>query len=144
MDDSTEAEMTPQAQMPEALRVLAEKNLAQTRELYARSKKALEAMLDSWEKTFGAAGQGAAALNRKVMDMTDRNISSGFDFAKSLASAKTVAEAMELHSAYWRHQLTTLEQQAQEVRELSSRVTADMVEPTKVQMNRVTDDMHKS
>jgi hypothetical protein len=120
----TDGEMATQQVMPEALRAVAEKNLAQTRELYARSKKALEAMLDSWEKTFGTAGQGAAALNRKVMDMTDRNINCGFDFAKSLASAKTVAEAMHLHSMYWRDQLTTLEQQAQEVRELSSRITA--------------------
>ena len=131
-------------QMPEAIRTLAEKNIAQTQELYARSKDALEALLESWEQTFGAAGQGVAALNRKVIDMTQRNINSGFDFAKSLAGAKTVAEAIELHSTYWRNQLNTLETQAEEMRELSTRVTADVVEPTKAQMKCVTGDFQKA
>ncbi len=94
-------QFTKDAQMPEAVRVFAEKNIAQSREIYERSKDALEAVLESWERTFDAAGQGAVALNRKVIDITRRNINSGFDFAQSLVGAKTLAEAMELHSTYW-------------------------------------------
>ena len=48
-------------QVPEAIRSLAEKNIAQTRERYERSKDALEAVLASWEQSFDAARQGAAA-----------------------------------------------------------------------------------
>src|SRR3990172_11859466 len=84
------------AQVPEAVRVFAEKNIAQTRELYERSKGTFDKILESWEKTFDAAGQGAVAFNRKVIDITQRNINSGFDFAKSLVAAKTFAEAMAL------------------------------------------------
>ena len=51
----------------EAMRALAEKNVAQTRELYEHSKHALEAALETLEKSFDAVGQGATALNRKVM-----------------------------------------------------------------------------
>ena len=51
----------------EAMRALAEKNVAQTRELYQHSKHALEAALETLEKSFDAVGQGATALNRKVM-----------------------------------------------------------------------------
>jgi hypothetical protein len=64
---------------PEAMRALAETNIAQTQELYERSKQTLEGVLDSWERTFDAAGQGAVALNRKVIELTQRNINSGFD-----------------------------------------------------------------
>ena len=127
------------AQMPEAVRVFAEKNIAQSRELYERSKDAFEKVLESWEKTFDAAGQGAVALNRKVVDITQRNINSGFDFAKSLIGAKSVAEAMELHSTYWQKQLGTLKAQADEMRDLSTRVSADVVEPAKAQMKRGID-----
>src|SRR3989304_4238383 len=112
-------------QMPEAVRVFAEKNIAQSRELYERSKDAFEKVLESWEKTFDAAGQGTVALNRKLVDITQRNINSGFVFAKSFVGAKNVAEAMELHSAYWQKQLSTLKAQADEKRDLSTRVTAD-------------------
>lgn len=59
----------------------------------------------SWNKSFGAANQGAVALNLKVIDIAERNISTGFDLAMSLAGAKNVAEAVEMQSAYWRKQL---------------------------------------
>jgi phasin len=129
-------QFTKDGQMPEAMRAFAEKNIAQSREMYERSKDALEAVLESWERTFDAAGQGAVAINRKVIDITRRNISSGFDFAKSLAGAKTLAEAMELHSSYWSKQLNTLRAQAEEMRDLSTRVTSDVVEPAKAQVKR--------
>jgi phasin len=129
-------QFTKDGQMPEAMRVFAEKNIAQSREIYERSKDALESVLESWERTFDAAGQGAVALNRKVIDITRRNISSGFDFAKSLAGAKTLAEAMELHSSYWSKQLNALRAQAEEMRDLSTRVTSDVVEPAKAQVKR--------
>ena len=91
--------------MREAVRAFAEKNITQTREVYERSKDTLDAVLKSWESSFDAAGQGAVALNRKVIDIVQRNINSGFDLVKSLAGAKTVAEAMELQATYWRKQL---------------------------------------
>ena len=131
-------------QMPEAVRVFAEKNIAQSRELYERSKDAFEKVLESWEKTFDAAGQGAVALNRKLVDITQRNINSGFEFAKSLIGAKTMAEAMALHSTYWQKQLGTLRAQADEVRELSTRVTADVTEPAKAQVKRGIDQVERT
>jgi phasin len=132
------------AQMPEAMRVFAERNIAQTRELYERSKDAFEKVLESWEKTFDAAGQGAVAFNRKMVDITQQNINSSFDFAKSLIGAKSVTEAMELHSTYWRKQLSTLKSQADEMRDLSTRVTADVVEPTKAQVKRGIDQIERT
>ena len=121
---------------PEAMRVLVAKNLAQSREFYDRSKDALEGLLESWERSFGAAGQGAATLNRKVIDIAQRNINSGFDLAKSLAGARSLAEIMELQAAYWRKQFDTLGAQAEEVRSLSNQVTADAARPVREQVKR--------
>ena len=114
------------AQMPESVRALAEKNVAQTRELYEHS---LEAVLESWERFVVAAGQGTVALNRKAIDIARRNISNGFGLAESLAGAKNVAEAMELQTTYWRNQVGELAAQAGEIRTLSSKVTADVSAP---------------
>ena len=63
------------AQMPESMRALAEKSVAQTREFYVHS---LEAVLESWEKFVVAAGQGTVALNRKAIDIALRNINTSF------------------------------------------------------------------
>jgi phasin len=130
-------------QVPEAIRSLAEKNIAQTRELYERSMDVLEAVLASWEKSFDAAGQGAEALNRKVIDITQRNINSGFDLAKSMAEAKSLPEAMELQADYWRKQLSAVEAQVEEVRTLSTQVTAEVTEPIKAQVARGMEELRK-
>jgi phasin len=124
-------------QVPEAMRALAEKNIAQTRQIYERSKDALDAVLESWERSFDAVGQGAVALNRK--DIAQRNINSGFDLAKRLAAAKNLAEAMELQASYWRNQISALQSQAEEMRTLSTKVTSDAAEPIKAQMTRGLD-----
>ena len=89
-------------QVPDTLRVLAERNVAQTRELYERSKQTLQLVLESWQKSFGAAGQGSLAFNQKIMDIAERNINTGFDLATGMAGAKNLAEVMELQAAYWR------------------------------------------
>jgi phasin len=125
-----------EAAIPESVRKLAEKTVTETRVAYERSKTALEAGLDAVEKTLDAAGQGVTALNRKVIDIAQRNVNSGFDLAKSLAAAKTVPQAVELHQSYWRNQVATLSAQAEELRALSTKIAADTVEPVKAQLAR--------
>ena len=130
--------------VPEAVRALAENNIAQARQMYERSKDALEAVLASWERSFDAASQGAAAINRKVIEITQRNINSGFEYAKNLAGAKNLAEVMELQTAYWRKQLSTLGAQAEEMRDLSSQVTTDVTAPIQAQVKRGMDELQKA
>jgi hypothetical protein len=112
------------SQVPDTLQVLAEKNLAQTRDQYERSKNTLKAVLESWQKSFGAVGDGAVALNRKIVDITERNINTGFDLATGLVRAKNLAEVVELHAAYWRKLLGGLQTPAQVGRAASSRTRA--------------------
>ena len=132
------------APVSEAMRALAEQNVAQTREAYESSKHALEAALETLERSFDAVGQGATALNRKVMDIAQRNINSGFDLAKSLAGARNLAEIVELQAAYWRKQFDTLGAQAEEVRSLTTQVTADAAKPVQEQVTRSMDELRKA
>jgi phasin len=128
----------------EAVRELAEKSVDQTREAYERSKNALEAAVDLVARSFDALGQGAAALNRKIIEIAQENVSSGFDLAKSLATAKTLAEMVELRATYWRKQLSALAAQAEEVRALSTKVAADMAAPIKAHVTRSIEQLGAS
>jgi len=103
----------------------------QSREAYERAKATLDAGVEAVERSYDAAGQAATALNRKIIDIAQRNVNSGFDLAKSLASAKNLAEMVELQGAYWRKQLEALMEQAEEVRELSVNASVDVAEPIK-------------
>jgi phasin len=117
--------------IPEAMRAFAGTAVMQSREAYERAKTTLEAGLEAVERSYDAAGQAASALNRKIIDIAQQNVNSGFDLAKSLATAKNLAEIVELQGAYWRKQIETLMVQAEEVRELSVNASADVAEPIK-------------
>ena len=64
--------------VPEGVRALAEKAVAQTREACDRSLDALDASLTRFERTFDAAGQGVVAFNRKIVDLAQCNVDATF------------------------------------------------------------------
>jgi hypothetical protein len=123
---STHRNVTAQLDLlgPKAIRAMAEKAVAQTREMF---------------ETFGAAGQGAAALNLKIVDLALRNVVFGFELARKLAGAKNLAEVVDLQVAYWQKQLA-LPAQTGEVRTLASRVSANTERPIKAHATRRTKD----
>ena len=100
--------------------------------------------VDSLERSFDAAGQGATAFNRKLIDIAQRNLNSGFDLAKSLAGAKNLAEIVELQSAFIRHQFDVFANQASEIRALTTKIAADTAEPIKAQVTRSFETIRKS
>ena len=130
--------------VPEGVRALAEKAVAQTRDAYDRSLDAFDASLMTFERSFDAAGQGAAAFNRKIVDIARRNVDASFDLAKSLAGAKNLADMVELQAAYWRKQFDALTAQADEVRALSTKVTAAAAEPIKAHVASSRDELRKA
>ena len=129
--------------IPEGVRALAEKNVAQARQAYDRSWDAFDASVATFEKSFDAAGQGAAAFNRKIIDISRRNLNSVFDLATSLAGAKDLADIVELQAAHWQKQLGALTSQAEEVRALSTKVAAAAGEPLKAHVKRGMDELRK-
>jgi phasin len=134
----------PDTSVPEAVRAMAAKAVDQSREVYDRSKDALDASVATLERTFDAAGQGAVAFNRKIIDIAQRNVNSGFDLAKSLAGAKNLSEMVELQTAYWQKLLGTLTSQAEEVCALSTKLAAAAGEPLKEQVKRGVDELRKA
>jgi phasin len=126
----------PEAPVPEGVRALAEQAVARTREAYDRSLNAFDASLTTFERTFDAAGQGAVAFNRKIVDFARRNVDASFDLATSLAGAKDLTDMVELQAVFWRKQFGALTAQAEEVRALSTKVTAAAAEPIKSQIAR--------
>ena len=130
--------------IPESVRTMAESGVAQTRQATNRSMDALETSVATFEKSFDAAGQGAVAFNRKFIDLARRNLNSSFDLAKSLAGARTLTDMVELQTTFWRGQFATLSAQAEEVRALSTKVTADTTAPMQAQMARNADEARKA
>src|SRR5512143_3747028 len=128
--------------VPESVRALAEKTVNQSREAYERGKE-LEEAIDALERSFDAAGQGATAFNRKLIDLYQRNLNSAFDLAKKLAGAKTLGEIVELQSAFIRSQFDVFASQASEIRALTTKIAADTTEPIKHQVTKTFEATRK-
>jgi phasin len=137
-------DVTNDTSVPDAVRAMTEKVVDQSREAYDRSKDTFDASVATLERTFDAAGQGAVALNRKIIDIAQQNANSGLDLAKSLAGAKTLSEMVELQSSYWQKLMRTLALQAEEVRALSTKMVAAASAPLKEQVDRGVDELRKA
>jgi phasin len=137
-------DVTNDASVPDAVRAMTEKVVDQSREASDRSKDTFDASVSTLERTFDAAGQGAVALNRKIIDIAQQNVNAGLDLAKSLAGAKTLSEMVELQSSYWQKLMRTLALQAEEVRALSTKMVAAASAPLKEQVDRGVDELRKA
>jgi hypothetical protein len=73
--------------------------------------------MHSITKFLEAANQNAAAVNRKVIEITQRNLNLGFELAKSLArGAGNPSEIARVLTSFWRKQFSELATQAEEAR----------------------------
>jgi phasin len=140
----TEAAAGFDVAVPEAVRSLAEKAVTQSREAYDAAKGVVEEAVGTMEKSLDKAGQGAAAINRKAIDIAQANLNSGFDLAKDLAGARNLAEIVELQAAYARKQFQALVAQAEEFRALSAQVATASSEPFKAHVTRSMELMKRA
>jgi hypothetical protein len=86
------------------------------------------------------AGQGALALNYKVIEIAQRNVNSGFTLVKSLAAAKNLPEVGCLLA----QSVGRVYGQAEQLRALSTNLAADTVEPIKSHVTRGMNERRKA
>jgi hypothetical protein len=137
------AEDTVGAVAPSA-RALAETMIAQYREAYERGRESIDEAVSMVEVTIERGGEGAIALNRKVIDIAQDNLNSSLDLAKQLAGADSLNTAMELNVAFMRKQFETFTAQAQEVRELTTQVANSTSAPAKAHVSHSIQALNKT
>jgi phasin family protein len=108
-----------------------EKSLSALNEMNTHSKKNLEAVVAS----VTAATKGAEALGAQAMSFSKTAFDNQVTAAKSLASAKSVQEVIELQTAFAKSALETYMAQ---VGQMSETVSASMKDSMKPLNERVT------
>ena len=96
----------------------------------------LDNAVETMERSLKAAGQGTVAVNRKLIDFAQANLSSSLDLAKSLACARNPMQVMHLQVTYWDERMKVLASQAEELRALSAEIVAKANEPIREHMRR--------
>ncbi|WP_269716935.1 phasin family protein [Caulobacter sp. NIBR2454] len=108
-----------------------EKSLAALNEMNVHSKKNLEAVVAS----VTAATKGAEALGAQAIAFSKKSVEDQVSAAKTLASAKSVQEAIELQTAFAK---TAMETYLAEVAKWTETVSASVKESVQPLNERVT------
>jgi len=104
------------------------------------SGDAVTSAMDTIERSWKAAGLGTVAVNRKILDFAQQNVSSGLHLARSLAGAKNPVEMARLHVTFWDEQIRALASQAEQLRALSAEIVSEASEPIREHMRKSLSD----
>ena len=123
------------AEFPIGLRELAEKSVANGKDVYDKMKAAAEDATGALEGTVSAAAKGTADYNRKVIEVARANANAAFDYARALLDAKSMTDVAELSSTHAHKQFEALSQQTKDLTALAQRLAVETAEPLKSRLN---------
>jgi len=126
----------PTAEVPAVFREFAEKSIAQARDTYARMKTAAEDATDMVEDTYESAREGIFAIGVKTLDAAKENSDASFAFARDLFGVKTLAEMIELQTAFARKQFDAFGAQMKDLQELTQKCVTDAAKPVTSQVEK--------
>jgi phasin len=116
-------------EMPPEMRAFAEKSVDQAKKAFDGFVIAANQAVSGFEGHAAAAQAGVKEVAQKAMTFAEQNVTSSFDFAQKLMRAQDVSEVVKLHSDYVATQLKSLQEQAKELGESSTRAARDAAKP---------------
>ena len=119
------------AKMQETLRTMTERSMEQSREAYKRMKTAADEATRTLESTLENAHSGSLSMSKKALDAMRSNADLGFAHLEKLASAKSIAELIEMQTGFVRQQMEAAADQAKEMQVLSRDVAQELVRPSR-------------
>ena len=131
---------TQSFEMPDMMRDFAEKGIAQAREAYSKIKAAAEDTTDMVEDTYETARESAFTLGSKALDAAKVHSDASYAFAKDLFGTRTLAEMIELQTAFARQQFETMSAQFKDFQELSQKLVEETTKPVTAHVEKSMKD----
>ncbi|WP_182086837.1 phasin family protein [Aureimonas sp. ME7] len=119
------------ARMGEAFRTMTQKSIEQSRQAYDRMKSAADQASQTLEATIENAHAGSLNLTKRALEGMRAQAEMNFSHLEKLASAKSMAEFIELQTSFLRRQVELAADQAKELQTLSQSVAQDVVRPAR-------------
>ncbi|SMD18983.1 phasin [Rhizobium sp. RU36D] len=125
------------SKMTEGFRDFAEKGAAQSKEAYAKMKTAAEEASKTVEATMQTAQAGTVELGLKAIDAMRTNAEMSLSHMEALLGVKSVAELVELQTAFIRKQAEVTVEQAKSIQETAKKVAETVTKPGKEAAEKV-------
>ena len=123
-------------EIPASVRDFAEKGAAQAKDTVTKFKAAADEASDAFEGAYTSATKGVSTFGLKVLETTRGNANAAFDHAVALFGVKSLADAIELNTAFLRKQTETTTVQVKEFGELAQKVANETIAPVKAQVEK--------
>jgi len=104
---------SPQLEIPEAVRELAERNVEQARTAYGQFMEMARQTQEMVAKSQGAMAAGALEVQTQALRFAEQNIDASFNCAAELAKSRDIKQYLEVQSRYAQSQMKVYAQQAQ-------------------------------
>lgn len=106
---------TPQFEIPQPVRDLAEKNVEQARAAYNQFLDMAKKTQEMMAKSTDAMATSALEVQARAIKYAEQNVNASFAFASDLARARDLKEFMEIQARYAQRQMQAYAEQAQDL-----------------------------
>jgi phasin len=127
---------TPSFEVPSVVREFAEKSVTSARDAYDKFKSAADDATGLVEGAIETAREGAFAIGIKAVDAAKSNTDASFSFARDLFGARTMADVIELQSAFARKQFDAFSSQFKEIQAMTEKLVADTTKPVAAKVEK--------
>lgn len=123
-------------EVPALMRDAAEKAVAKSKEAYETIRKEAEENTAAVEDSVAQLSSGLRELNLKALNAAEQNALAGFDFFKKVIEAKTVAEVVQLQSAFVRDRFEAATSVSKDLQESAKKVVENSSAPIRVKVEK--------
>jgi phasin len=121
----------PLIAVPEIFGGIAGQSVARARENFEKMKAASGEITDILREAYSTNAKGAADYGAKVIEISNANTSSAFDFLALFTGTKSLSEIIQLSATHGRRNFEAVSAQNKELWELAQRVATETAEPIK-------------
>lgn len=119
------------SKMADSYREFADQSVSKTKENYEKVKTAAEDATKAVEATLETAQAGTVELSMKAIDAARANVEHSLSHMEALLGVKSVAQMIELQTAFFRKQTELMVDQAKTMQEAARKVMDDVAKPGK-------------
>ena len=111
---------TPQFEIPTDMRKMTEQSMEQVR-------TAINGYLQFFQRAVPGNVMGGSELSDKIVNYTERNVASAFEFAQRLAQVRDVQTLAKLQMDFIQAQMQAMTEQAKDLSETATKAVMDAV-----------------
>lgn len=100
-----------------------QKATTQAKQTFEKMKEAPEQAVQALKETYSSTVKGAQDYQAKVLEFTQANANSAFEYAKQVSTLKSPSEFFELSNNHLRLQFETFSKQANELARIAQKMT---------------------